>query len=279
MRIDIHTHIFPKAVRQNREAFFSGEAAFSLLYGSPKAAMVGAEELVNTMDEQGIEVSVTFGFPWNQIETMRMHNDDVLEAGARFPGRLIPFCCAAIDDPQAGAEARRCLAAGAKGIGELALYRSRMDEKALDAMTEIMQAASDHDVPVLIHTNEPIGHAYPGKAAMSIEEIDGLLRRFPQNRIILAHWGGGIFFYGLLKKQMKERFANVWFDTAASPFLYDKHIYGIAAQIVGADKILFGSDFPLIKPERYRKEMAESDINPGLITAIMGENSRRLLRI
>ncbi len=279
MIIDIHTHIFPDKVRNHREVFFEGEEAFHLLYGSPKAKMVGPEALVETMDEQGVDRSVTFGFPWNSMNTMRMHNDQVLEAAIRFPDRLIPFCCVPIEHPESASEVQRCLTAGAKGIGELACYRSRMDDKALDALTGIMECALAFDVPVLIHTNEPIGHAYPGKAAMSLEEIDALLTRFPNNRIVLAHWGGGIFFYGLLKKEMQERFRNVWFDTAASPFLYHSRVYAIAASIVGIEHILFGSDFPLIQPERYRKEMRTSGLEPELMNAVMGENARRLLKI
>lgn len=279
MIVDIHTHIFPDTVRNQREAFFEGEQAFNLLYGSPKAKMVGPEALLETMDEQGVDRSVTFGFPWNDMDTMRMHNDHVLEAAARFPDRLIPFCCVPIGHPDSISEVRRCLEAGAKGVGELACYRSRMDERALDELTGIMESALEFDVPVLIHTNEPIGHVYPGKAAMSLEEIDALLIRFPNNRIVLAHWGGGIFFYGLLKKEMRERFRNVWFDTAASPFLYDARIYAIAASIVGIDRILFGSDFPLIRPERYRKEISASGLERQPMDAVMGENARMLLRI
>lgn len=279
MIVDIHTHIFPDKVRNQRETFFEGEEAFTLLYGSPKAKMVGPEALVEAMDEQGVDRSVTFGFPWNDMDTMCMHNDHVLEAAARFPDRLIPFCCIPIGHPDSASEVRRCLRAGAKGVGELACYRSRMDDQALDALTGIMECALEFDVPVLIHTNEPIGHAYPGKAAMSLEEIDALLIRFPNNRIVLAHWGGGIFFYGLLKKEMRERFQNVWFDTAASPFLYDARVYAVAASIVGIDHILFGSDFPLIRPERYRKELLTSGLERQQVEALMGENARLLLRI
>ena len=63
MIIDFHTHIFPGPVRSRREEFFHGESAFKLLYESPKSRLAGAAEIVETMDEQGIDVSVVFGFP------------------------------------------------------------------------------------------------------------------------------------------------------------------------------------------------------------------------
>jgi len=61
-----------------------------------------------------------------------------------------------------------------------------------------------------------------------LKQIYNLVKRFPENKIVLAHWGGGIFFFNLLKKDVKESLKNVYFDTAASPFLYDTQIYRYA---------------------------------------------------
>ena len=113
---------------------------------------------------------------------------------------------------------------------------------------------------VLIHTNEPVGHKYPGKQEISLKQIENLIKSYPDNKIILAHWGGGIFFYSLLKKDIREVLKNVWFDTAASPYLYDAEIYKTAGSITGYDKILFGTDYPLLKPGRYYIEIDTSGI-------------------
>jgi len=94
---------------------------------------------------------------------------------------------------------------------------------------------------------------------------------------VLAHWGGGIFFFNLLKKEVKESMNNVWFDTAASPFLYDPKVYRLAKDIIGADKILFGSDFPLLKPSRYFTELKETGLEKKDIAKICGENAVKLL--
>jgi len=96
---------------------------------------------------------------------------------------------------------------------------------------------------------------------------------------VLAHWGGGLFFFGLMKKEVKESLKNVYFDTAASPFLYDFEIYRIAAEIVGAEKILFGSDYPLLPPARYFSEMEEAALTRTQLDKIRGENARKLLSI
>jgi predicted TIM-barrel fold metal-dependent hydrolase len=114
---------------------------------------------------------------------------------------------------------------------------------------------------------------------MQLREILNFLRHFPENKIILAHWGGGIFFYYLMKKKIKDVLKNTWFDTAASPYLYDKEIYSIAAEIMGSDRILFGSDYPLIKPSRYFKEMKESGLSQDAVQKICGYNATALLKI
>ena len=106
-----------------------------------------------------------------------------------------------------------------------------------------------------------------------------MITRFPENKIVLAHWGGGIFFFNLLKKEVKERLENVYFDTAASPFLYDPAIYKYAVEIVGVDKILFGSDFPLLKPERYFKEFENTGLTKVQGDAISGRNAAKLLKL
>jgi predicted TIM-barrel fold metal-dependent hydrolase len=140
-----------------------------------------------------------------------------------------------------------------------------------------MSLCAEHHLPVLIHTNEPIGHMYPGKAPMTLSEIYRMVRRFPDNVIILAHWGGGLPFYHLLKKEVKEALKNVYVDTAASPFLYDPAIYPVGAMAFGHEKILLGSDFPLLKPLRYVDEMKKAGLPEGQIQAICGENAARLL--
>jgi len=43
--------------------------------------------------------------------------------------------------------------------------------------------------------------------------------------------------------------ANVWFDTAASPYLYRSDIYRLAAELAGEEKVLFGTDYPLLPVE------------------------------
>lgn len=277
MVIDFHTHIFPASICAEREVCCRTEPAFDLLYGAPAARLVGPAELLAAMDADGVDRAVVFGFPWRQPERFRSHNDFVLESVRAHPDRLIGFGC--FDPLAAGAaeEAERCLDGGLSGIGELAFYGSGIDDAGLDALAPIMDVCRRRNRPVLLHTNEPVGHAYPGKSPNTLAQLYRLVERFRDNTLVLAHWGGGLFFYHLLRKEVKDRLRNVYFDTAASPFLYDPAVYAIAAQVIGPDKILFGSDYPLIPPRRYFKDMESSGLDAAPRRKICGENARRLL--
>ncbi len=279
MIIDFHTHIFPKNIRANRENFFPSEPAFKLLYQSAKSRLIGAIELLNAMDEHGVDKSIIFGFPWSNTATYRSHNDYILEMVQKYSDRFLGLGCFDPADAQAFAEAERCLAGGLAGIGELAFYGSGIDESALKQLDPIMKICLDGGLPVLIHTNEPVGHHYHGKTPITLAQTYRLIKRFPENKIVLAHWGGGLFFYSLMKKEVKESLKNVYFDTAASPFLYDAAVYRIAIELVGADKILFGTDFPLLPPARYFSEMDQAGLTAAQIDQICGANAKAVFSI
>lgn len=276
MIIDAHTHIFPDTIRNQRERFFDNEPAFELLYASPTSKMVGADELVAAMDAHGVDKAVTFGFPWCTADIFKRHNDYILESVQRYPDRLIGLCCMDAEHPEAAREVERCLDAGLSGVGELAFYCSDMACQSLDSMDAIMALACQYDCPVMIHTNEPVGHQYPGKTSNTLAQIYALVKKYASTRLILAHWGGGIFWYNLMKKEVTQTLSNVWFDTAASPFLYRADIYRLAMDLAGEDKILFGTDYPLLAPKRYFDEMDQAGLSMEQKNKVCGLNAAAL---
>lgn len=277
MVIDFHTHIFPDTVRNNRADYFRNESAFRLLYEPEKSKIAGAEDLVACLDESGVDMAVTFGFPWDSPELAKKHNDYIIDAQQRYPDRLAGLCCVGMYRGNPAREVERCLDAGLYGVGELAFYHSGIDQAAISLLKPVMDICREREKPVMIHTNEPVGHQYPGKSPLSIGQIYDLAAAFPDNRIILAHWGGGIFFYNLLKREAREVLKNVWYDTAASPYLYDTGIYEAACMLAGSEKILWGTDFPLLKPARYFKEMEQAGLGESDRAAIVGGNASVVL--
>jgi len=280
MIIDTHTHIFPEKIRKNREKYFTDEPAFKKLYQSPKSRLIGAREMLASMDDSRVDKAVVFGFPWKDSLLFKQHNDYISEVVSRYPQRFIGLGCFDPFSEGVDAEARRCLQKGGlSGIGELAFYQTGIENSSLSRLKPVMEVCRGLDLPVMIHTNEPIGHSYPGKTPNTLAQIYRLIQSFPQNKIVLAHWGGGLFFFSLLKKEVKESLKNVYFDTAASPYLYDADVYRLAIQRVGVAKILFGSDFPLLPPARYFDEMKTAGLSQDEIQQICGANAAALFNL
>jgi predicted TIM-barrel fold metal-dependent hydrolase len=275
MIIDCHTHIFPEEVRRDREAFCKRDEGFSSIYKDSKSKMIGVEDLIASMDESGIDRSVICGFPWNQPDLCSLHNQYLIASASRYPNRLIVFISLLFSNPDwSGKELDRAVKGGARGVGEIAFYHDEMTSQDIHSMKPVLTQMERQEVPLLLHTNETIGHSYPGKGRTPLERFYELILSFPNLPIILGHWGGGLPFYELMPEVAKGM-TNVYYDTAASPFLYSKKIYAIASEIVGVEKIFFGTDFPLISPRRYFEELEESSLSKQDQEKILGLNFSR----
>jgi len=277
--IDSHTHMFAPRVRENTAAVEDTELAFHLMFGNGKSRMADPETMLSEMDAAGVDMAVLCAFPWMTIERCAENNDYLLEVAAAWPDRFIPFT---VTNPGLGTsgveEARRCLDNGARGLGELHAQPQGFDPIDWNIMAPLIEVTVDYDVPLMIHVNEPVGHYYPGKGPLTPEAIYRLVREFPEAKLILPHWGGGLPFYELMP-EVAEACANVYYDSAASPFLYRSDIYRLAAAAAGSRKILFATDYPLIP---YGRTLADARAGIGdatLQSDILGRNAARLLGV
>ncbi len=277
MIIDTHTHIFPKKIKLDRTPFFENEPEFKLLYNTEKSKICIIEDLIKSMDNHKVDLSIICGFPWRNPDLARLNNDVIIESVQKYPDRIKGLACFDVAWDGAAQETLRCLEQGLSGAGELAFYLSGIDNKALSLLDPVMTVLRENnDLPCLIHTNEPVGHYYPGKTPITLEQIYKLAQTFPKNKIILAHWGGGIWLYNTMKGKVKSILKNIWYDTAASPFLYTPQIYEMANTAGVIDKVLFGTDFPLLTPQRYYNDVNDSDLNDDQKKLVLGKNAETL---
>jgi uncharacterized protein len=277
MVMDCHIHLLPREVRQDRSRFFERDSAFASIYSLPKARLASEAQIMQYLDDSGIDRAVVFGFPWEDPELVKQNNDEIWDFYEQNPRRIIPF---AVLSPGGGdvatREAQRTLSAGFGGIGELAMYHGGWSEADFEALTPSLELAEQYHAPVLIHVNEPVGHHYPGKIAVDFQGLLRLISDHPLVDFILAHFGGGIFVYGLMP-EVGKILGRTYLDTAASPFLYDSRVFDIACRIMGPEKILFGSDYPLLPLSRYLKELDKTSLDVNVKERILGGNLRRLL--
>jgi hypothetical protein len=275
--IDFHTHIFSPRLRDNRTDYLGRDPCFDILYSNPKARLATAEELIASMDEEGIDISIILNIGWTDHELCLETNDYIMEAASRYPDRLVGFCAI---QPKAGdeaiAELERCAKVGMRGIGEMRPDIQGFDLGDEALMGPVVEAAKRHGLILLTHSSEPVGHEYSGKGSVTPNILYRFISRFPQLPIVCAHWGGGLPFYALMPEVAKA-LESVFFDTAATPFLYRPEIFEHVARIVGVDKILFGSDYPLISQGRIIKQLRSLDLGEEDEALILGGNAKRLL--
>jgi predicted TIM-barrel fold metal-dependent hydrolase len=276
--IDFHTHIFPPWLKERRDEYSKADPCFALLYSQPKARIATAEELLASMDEAGIDLSVVLNAGWVSHELCVKTNDYILDSVSHYPTRLVGFCAI---QPRAGdaaiAEIERCAKAGAKGIGELRSDVQGFDLTDKKTMQPVVDAALKHDLILLTHSSEPVGHEYFGKGSITPDILYSFITVFPNLKIVCAHWGGGLPFYALMP-EVARALDNVFFDTAATVFLYKPEVFEQVSHIIGSDKILFGTDYPLMHQDRVIAQIQSARLSEKDKAKILGANARKLLK-
>ena len=276
MVIDSHCHILPPSFQERRSELSRRDATFGSLLFRDDAVLAGVEALLVDMDRDGVEHSVVMGMGWTDFRLAQEANEYIIEAVANNPGWLTGFCSVSPNwGAEAVAEVERCTAAGLKGVGELHPDTQGFDIADKTVMEPLMETANRLGLPVLVHASEPVGHQYPGKGRTTPGKLYKFIENFPSNVIICAHWGGGLPFYALMPEVPKV-LENVYFDTAASPFLYRPDVFSAVTGLVGANKVLFATDYPLIRARRLLGQVEEACLAPENQEAVLSGNAARL---
>jgi len=279
MIIDAHCHILPASFPPRLAALRQQDATIASLFPTANPRMATAEGLIDAMNAAGVDRAVVMGLGWRTLEVAHEVNDYLIESVSRFPGRLTGFCSV---NPAWGTaavtELERCLAAGLRGLGELHADSQGFDITRRDQLAPLLGPLRERDLPVLVHASEPVGHQYPGKGHTTPDQLYRFIENFPENSIICAHWGGGLPFYALMP-EVPAALHNVYFDSAASPLLYRPEIFAAVSRLVGANRILFATDYPLLPHRRVMAQLEENHLETSEAAAILGENAQRLLHL
>ena len=279
MIVDAHCHLLPPDFAKRHTELAARDATYAALFPQPGGRMAAAPALLRAMDAAAVDHAVIMGFGWTDPAIAAAANDYLIAAVNDHPDRLSAFASV---NPAWGtpaiAEAVRCFDAGAVGIGELHSDTQNFDLTNPETMAPLLDELRRRNLPLTVHASEPVGHHYPGKGAATPEKLLALATNFPDNRIILAHLGGGLPFYAAMP-EVAAALSNIRYDTAALPYLYRPAAIRAAAITAGPDRILFGSDYPLLHPRRVAAHIADAGLTPPEIASIMGANAAEFLNL
>jgi len=223
---------------------------------------VGAEELLDLADRTGIEklfcTDLTALF-------YDMHEGNRLLAAElkRHPDRLIGY--ATISSPYFGEEAidelKRCFFDyGMRGIKVYSVAPVRLNPWVMEG---ILAFSAEHKLPMLAH--------------ITPTECESLAKANPEAIIVMAHMGGFPDAGGdwRMAIEVAQRHKNVWLDTTSST--YDSGMMEMAVRRLGAGRILFGTDMPLLDPFAGVQKIRSAFLTEEEKTLILGGNLERLL--
>ncbi|MEV4218523.1 amidohydrolase family protein [Nonomuraea sp. NPDC049725] len=207
-------------------------------------------------------------------------SEEVAAACAEHPDVLIPFASVDPWRGRAGVRLARRLVAG-HGVRGFKFHPSLQGFAPNDRMAyPLYEALQELGVPALFHTGQTgIGAGVPGGGGIRLKHSDPMLvddvaADFPDLTIILAHpsfpWQDEALAVATHKPSVHIDLSG-W-----SPKYFPPQLVRYANTLL-KDKVLFGSDYPVITPDRWLADFAELDIKPEVRPLILKDNAARLL--
>jgi predicted TIM-barrel fold metal-dependent hydrolase len=215
-----------------------------------------------------------------QLRHPALSSAEIAEGAARNNDVLIPFGSV---DPNRGAEAvelaRRLIDDhGVRGFKfHPTVQGFDPSDEAHHPLYEVLQ---DAGVVALFHTGQTgIGAGLPGGRGLLLGLsnpmlLDPVAARFPDLQIVMAHPSVPWQEEALSVATHKH---NTWIDLSGwSPKYFPAELVRYANSIL-KKRVLFGSDFPLLTPDRWLADFDSLDIKPEVRPLILKENAVRLL--
>jgi predicted TIM-barrel fold metal-dependent hydrolase len=272
MIIDFHAHIYPEKIAAR------AVANICAFYNIPMGCDGTVEGLLSYGSEGEKPQTGGGASPWQGIDSF------VVFSAAAVPGQVVSinnFIAAAVkehpqltgfgalhpdfEDP--GAEIDRLLALGLRG---LKFHPDMQQFNIDDGRMMRIYALAEGRLPIIFHTGDyRYEYSHPARLARVLEA-------FPRLTAVAAHFGGWSLF-DLALEYLKDRFC--YFDVSSSiPYLGKKRAAELI-HIYGAERFLFGSDYPMWDPRRCLEDFYALDLRDHERELILHQNAERILAI
>ena len=220
------------------------------------------EVLIGLLDEAGIEQAVVMTYadaPVLKPDALRYLHD----ACRKYPDRLVPY--ARINPHAANAAALLEEAIVDLGMKGLKIHQESVTAAAHhDSVVRVVKKAAEFDAPALFHSgDEPLSLPW---------QFAGLAERAPEATIVLAHMGG--YHHTEDAIRLCEKYENLLLDTSACPY---PHEIKRAIELLGAHRVLFGSDGPGCNPGLELRKIERLNLSQSDLRLVLHDNIASLL--
>ncbi|WP_261167361.1 amidohydrolase family protein [Microbacterium sp. Marseille-Q6965] len=219
-----------------------------------------------------VDATTNFGHP-------PISMDEIIDGAARHADVLIPFASVDPNREDALDETLRLIDRGVRGFKfHPTVQAFRPDDDRFAAQYRAIEQAG---LVALFHTGQTgIGAGMPGGRGMRLGLsnpmfLDAVAAEFPDLQIIMAHpsvpWQDEALSVATHKH-------NTWIDLSGwSPKYFPAELVRYANSLI-SDRVLFGSDFPLLTPDRWIADAEKAGLfKPEVLPGIMKDNAARLL--
>jgi len=217
-----------------------------------------------------------------QLGRRRIPNEEIAEAAKKNADMMIAFASVDPHKGRMGArEARRLVEE--HGVKGFKFHPTVQGFHPYDRMAwPIYEVVAEHKLPAIFHSGHSgIGSGMRCGGGLRLEysnpmHLDDVAIAFPDIEIVIAHpsfpWQDEALSVAMHKP-------NVWIDLSGwSPKYFPKQLVQYANTLL-RDRVLFGSDFPLITPDRWLADFEEAGFRDEVKPLILKQNAMRLLRL
>ncbi len=278
LAIDMHVHPGTREYLVDAGGKFLSDA---LTYFHREDALVSLDEMAQYYRSLDMTAVLLAWDTETQTGLPPVSNDYVANAVRKYPESFIGFAGV---DPWKGVVAVAELERAVKVLGLRGLKCHPIAQAFYlndRRFYPLWETCASLKIPLLIHTGTTgVGAGVPGgnglklKYSRPIPYIDDVAADFPQLTIIGAHpswpWQEEMLALAVHK-------TNVYIDLSGwSPKYFPPSLIRYANTLL-QDRILFGSDYPFLTPERWIADFENAGFKPEVRKKILLENAKRLL--
>lgn len=267
--IDAHCHIFPDKIAQKATDSIDIFYQISETGVIDGCGFVGtAKTLLRQCDETGVDKCLV-----TSVATTPHHaqsiNSFISQEVSLFPERFIGFGSLHPESETLYEDAKHLIELGLTGVK---LHPDIQNFKVDDPkVIRIFEICNEKKLPVLLHTGDSrYDNSNP-------ERVERILNMFPGLTIIGAHFGG----WSIWDKapEILCKYENFYVDTCSSFYALSKERAKEIISLYGADRVIFGTDFPMWKQEDEIRQIMSLGLTDDELERIFSKNIEKVLNI